>query len=93
MRNTLSHLLICIVLCAYALYNYLDNLNDLTRLRLTVPELQQELSLLEIENHELNHAMLKLISPHHLLELKQDAKFNHLRYWRAPKALPKMGKK
>jgi hypothetical protein len=77
-------LILSIIIGTLSLYNYLDNLNDLTLLRLRVPQMQHVVSLLQIDYQEKSHQWRKLIGIRQLLEVKNKESFNHLRIWRSP---------
>ena len=73
-------LLICISFAGLLLYKYIDKLNDLTELRLSVPLLSTEVREVEERNLELQYAIESFESPLHLMELARKPEFGHLKY-------------
>jgi hypothetical protein len=76
----LIRLLICISFAGLVLYKYIDKLNDLTGLRLSIPVLQREVKEIEEKNLELHYAIECFESPVHLMELARKPEFGHLKY-------------
>ena len=73
-------LLICISFAGLALYKYIDKLNELTELRLTLPVLAREVKEMDEKNLELKYAIDTFESPLHLIELARKPEFGHLKY-------------
>ena len=73
-------LLICISFAGLALYKYIDKLNELTELRLTLPVLAREVKEMHEKNLELKYAIDTFESPLHLIELARKPEFGHLKY-------------
>lgn len=73
-------LLICISFAGLALYKYIDKLNELTELRLSVPVLTREVKEIREKNLELKYAIDTFESPLHLMELARKPEFGHLKY-------------
>lgn len=61
-------------------YVYIDHLNQVTALRLEIPELNKELCHLTEENRCLEFEAAHFASPDHLLELIEQPTFSHLKY-------------
>lgn len=76
----LIRLLICISFAGLALYKYIDKLNELTELRLSVPILTREVKEIEEKNLEMKYAIDTFESPLHLMELARKPEFGHLKY-------------
>jgi hypothetical protein len=70
----------CILVASFTLYFYIDKQNDLTELRLAVPELAKEVKLIQEENIRLQYEIDHFESPIHLMELARKAEFGHLKY-------------
>lgn len=76
----LVRLLICISFAGLVLYKYIDKLNDLTELRLSIPILAREVREIQEGNLELQYAIDSFESPLHLMELARKPEFGHLKY-------------
>lgn len=76
----LIRLLICISFAGLMLYKYIDKLNDLTELRLSIPILARELKEIHEQNLELQYTIDSFESPLHLMELASKPEFGHLKY-------------
>lgn len=76
----LIRLLLCISFAGLALYKYIDKLNELTELRLSIPVLAREVKEIHEKNLELQYAIEHFESPAHLMELARKPEFGHLRY-------------
>lgn len=73
-------LLICISISGFALYKYIDKLNELTELRLSIPIITREVKSIREKNVELQYAIDTFESPLHLMELLRKPEFGHLKY-------------
>lgn len=73
-------LLLCISLSGFVLYKYIDKLNELTELRLSIPILTREVKSIREKNLELQYAIDTFESPLHLMELLRKPEFGHLKY-------------
>lgn len=72
--------LICISFAGFVLYKYIDKLNELTEVRLSIPILAREVKEIEEKNLELLYAIDTFESPLHLMELARKPEFGHLKY-------------
>lgn len=73
-------LLICISCAGLLLYKYIDKLNELTELRLSIPIIAREVKEIHEQNLELHYAIDCFESPLHLMELASKPEFGHLKY-------------
>lgn len=73
-------LLICIFAAGLTLYKYIDKLNELTELRLSIPLLSKEVKDIQERNLELEYAIEQFKSPSHLMELARQPEFGYLKY-------------
>ncbi len=77
-------LLVRFVLCLFSfclcLYFYLDQQNQLTALKIKLPQLIQEVVKIQEENQRLQYEIDQFENPSHLLELAQKAEFSHLKH-------------
>ncbi|WP_316358832.1 hypothetical protein [Candidatus Neptunichlamydia sp. REUL1] len=79
-RGLLLRLLICIFALGGFLYTYIDKQNDLTELKMEIPELAKQLRSLEEENDQLCLEIERLENPSHLIELLREKEYSHLGY-------------
>ena len=73
-------LLICISFVGIGLYKYIDKLNELTELRLSIPILNREVKEIHEKNVELQYTIDRFESPLHLMEIARQPEFGHLKY-------------
>ena len=72
--------LVCVFSFGGMLYAYLDQQNDLTKLRIELPELAREVRVLEEDNSRLRYEIEQFENPKHLMELAKRPEFSHLKY-------------
>lgn len=63
-----------------ALILYIDRLNELTRLRLEIPQHMKELKVLQEENERMKYEIDQFESPLYLMELLKKPEFSHLKF-------------
>lgn len=73
-------ILSCIVSAGLALYGYIDKTNELTELRLIIPQVSRELKRVQEENIRLKYEVDQFESPPHLMELQRKPEFSYLKY-------------
>jgi len=73
-------LLICIFVAGLTLYIYIDKLNELTELRLSIPLLAKEVKDIQEKNLELHYLIERFESPSNLMEMAESPEFGHLKY-------------
>ena len=81
-------LLICISITGLWLCQYIDKLNELTELQLSIPLLAKEVKEIHEKNLELQYAIDRFESPVHLMELARRPEFAHLKYPSLDEILP-----
>lgn len=79
-RGLLLRLLICILAIGGFLYTYIDKQNDLTELKIKVPELAAKLRTLEEDNAQLSLEIERLENPTRLIALLKEKEYSHLHY-------------
>ena len=79
-RGLLFRFLICIFALGGFLYTYIDKQNDLTELKMEIPELTKQLKSLEEANDQLCLEIERLENPSRLIELLREKEYSHLRY-------------
>ena len=76
----LLRFLSCTLILGIALYAYIQEQNQLTELRIRVPELTRKLTLLQDENTRLFCEIEKFESPINLMNLVKKPEFGHLKH-------------
>ncbi len=71
-------LLACVVIATLFLYLYVRRTHRIDELRIDLPALVQEITILQEKNAVLEHEIARFESPQHLLELHR--RFPHLKY-------------
>lgn len=79
-RGILVRILACISISGVLLYSYVDRQNDVTRLRLEIPQLAKEIKDLREENTRLQYEIDLFESPQHLMQLASHSEFAHLKH-------------
>jgi hypothetical protein len=79
-KNLFLRLGFCFVLCGFCLYSYLEKQNELTELKIKLPEVDQEFRLSREENRRLSYEIDQFQSPSHLIELVRRPEFSHLKH-------------
>lgn len=71
---------ICIFSVGLTLFAYIEKQNELTELRLAIPNIIKEVKNLQEENIRLTFEVEYFESPIHLMELMRKPEFSHLKY-------------
>jgi hypothetical protein len=71
---------VCLFFFCLCLYFYLDKQNQLTSLKIQIPQLIKEVEVIQGENQRLQYEIDQFENPSHLLELAQKAEFSHLKH-------------
>lgn len=80
MKNLLLRLGFCIAVFGLCLYSYLEMQNDLTQLKIQLPETEREIFLIREENKRLSYEIDRFQSPSNLIELAHRPEFSHLKH-------------
>ena len=72
--------LVCAFSCGGALYAYVRQQNDLTKVRIELPKLSREVRQLEELNSRLRYEIERFENPKHLMELAKRPEFSHLKH-------------
>jgi hypothetical protein len=62
------------------LYSYLDTQNQLTHLKICLPEVEKEMLLIREENQRLAYQIDQFENPTHLIELAHYPEYAHLKH-------------
>ena len=73
-------LLICVFTLVGLLYTFIDRHNDLTQLKIEIPNLLKSLRQLEEENAQLFLEIQQFESPDRLIKLLREKEYSHLKY-------------
>ena len=71
---------ICACSCGGALYAYVKQQNDLTKVRIELPKLAREVRQLEEQNSRLRYEIERFENPKHLMELAKRPEFSYLKH-------------
>lgn len=73
------HYLICALAIAFSIYLYIDARNDLTEVKLLIPEVEKQLKQLKERNRQIVFEIARFESPQHLMELSRKPEYSHLK--------------
>lgn len=80
MKGLLVRLGICLGVFGVCLYSYLDTQNELTHLKIQIPEAEKEIRLIREESRRLAFEVDRFENPAHLIELAHHPEYSHLRH-------------
>jgi hypothetical protein len=80
MKNLLVRLGFCLSVFGLCLYSYLDIQNQLTHLKICLPEVEKEILLIREENQRLAYQIDQFENPAHLIELAHHPEYAHLKH-------------
>jgi len=70
----------CLTVFGFCLYSYLEEQNELTKLKMAVPKRGKEIDLIREENRRLSYQVDQFESPSHLMELARQPEYSHLKH-------------
>lgn len=79
-RGNSLRIMICILAAGLTLFKFIDKQNELTELRLIIPQLAKEVKGIQEENIRLQYEIDRFESPIHLLELSRKPEFSHMKF-------------
>ncbi|MCB1113910.1 MAG: hypothetical protein KDK62_04055 [Chlamydiia bacterium] len=79
MKPVLWIVFVCLVVGSALLF-YIDRLNQLTQLRLEIPQHVKELKIVQEENEALQYEIDRFESPIYLMELLKKPEYSHLKF-------------
>jgi len=71
---------VCIFFLGVSMYSYIDKQNQVTKLKIKLPEIAREIRTLRQENMHLQYAVDKFESPENLMALARTEPFAHLKH-------------
>lgn len=80
MKGLLVRLGICLSVFAFCLYSYLETQNELTELKICLPNVEKEIKLIREESRRLVYELDQFENPSHLIELAHHPEFSHLKH-------------
>ncbi|MES2273471.1 MAG: hypothetical protein V4487_04715 [Chlamydiota bacterium] len=80
MKWLFARLGVCLSLFGLCLYSYLDTQNQLTQLKIELPEVEKEIRLIREESRRLSFEIDRFENPTHLIEMAHRPEFSHLRH-------------
>lgn len=80
MKGLLLRLGFCLSVFGFCLYSYLETQNQLTHLKIRLPDVEKEVKLIQEENRRLAYEIDQFESPAHLIELAHHPEFAHLKH-------------
>ncbi len=80
MRNVLLRLGFCLIVSGFCLYSYLETQNELTELKIRIPQVDKELKLVREENRRLSYEVDRFQSPSNLIEVARHPEYSHLKH-------------
>lgn len=76
--SLLIRLLVCITILGFTLYAFIDKQNELTTIRLKIPEIRKEVEMIKEENVRYQFRIQQFHDPKNLLEILRKPEFSHL---------------
>jgi hypothetical protein len=71
---------ICLSVFGICLYSYLNTQNQLTQLRMQIPQVENQIKLIQEENRRLAYEIDKFENPAHLMELVHQPEYSYLKH-------------
>ncbi len=62
------------------LYSYFDKQNELTQMKIQLPELEKNIRLIRDETRRLRYEVEQFENPSHLIELAHNPEYSHLKH-------------
>jgi len=75
-----SRFAICLAALGFSLYAHIEKQNQITAMRIQLPESADHLKALQEDNTRLRYEVEQFESPEHLIELARHHEFSHLRH-------------
>jgi hypothetical protein len=80
MWNLLGRLGICVAVFGWCLFSYLERQNQVTHLKIRLPELEREIGKIREEERRLRYEIDRFENPSHLIEVAHRPEFSHLKH-------------
>ena len=79
-KGIFIRIFVCILFLGVCLYSYLDLQNEITGLRIRIPQVVSEVRHIEEENTHLLYKIEKFESPENLIRIAKQSAFSHLKF-------------
>jgi hypothetical protein len=73
-------ILVCVMIFSICTYSYIDRNNQITSLRFKLPELSDQIVVLQEKNASLRYEIERSESPLRLMELARQPEYSHLHH-------------
>ncbi|MBI3508819.1 MAG: hypothetical protein HY069_04230 [Chlamydiia bacterium] len=80
MTVLLVRLGICIGVVGCCLFSYIQAQNQLTHLKIQLPQIEKEIQILREESSRLSYEIGQFESPNHLMDLARRPEYSHLKH-------------
>lgn len=80
MKQLLTQIGFCFAVFGFCLYSYLDAQNDLSQLKMQLPQKEKEIAAIREEMERLAYQITKFENPSNLIELAHFPEYRHLRH-------------
>ena len=80
MKALLVNSTLALAIGAYSLFSYLEVQNEVTHLKIQLPEIEKEIQLIREESRRLTFEIDQFQSPSHLIELAHRPEMGHLKH-------------
>lgn len=78
--ENLIRIFVCLLAAGLTLFAYIEKQNEVTELRLAIPQLTKEVAAIREDNIQLKYEIETFESPLHLMELMRSPEFSHLKF-------------
>lgn len=78
--NLLWPLGVCVTVFGWCLFSYLDKQNEVTQLKIQLPDLEKKIGVLREESRRLRYEISQFENPSHLIEVAHRPEFGHLKH-------------
>ena len=80
MKALIIRIIICLIVFGFCLYSYIDKQNELTGLKIELPQLVKEIKGLNEEIQKMRYEIDQFESPAHLMQLVKYPEYSHLKH-------------
>ncbi len=79
-KHLLTKLGCCLLLSAIYLYSYFNTQNDLTQMKIDLPQLEKKIRSIREETGRLRYEIDQFENPTHLIEIAHSPEYSHLKH-------------
>jgi|SRR3989344_2790945 len=80
MKILLIQVGICLGVFGVCLYSYLERQNELTKMKIYLPQVEQEIAAMREENQRLTYQIEQFENPAYLIDIAHRPEFSHLKH-------------